>query len=80
VSGSKVKVIGQSSRSQEEHVANMVGSTSSEGFLVTFRVRRSRGEMHIGHGRLSVCLSVAAFPYTTARDPGVTLGMVGGAL
>ena len=26
--------------------------------VITFRVRRVRGEMHIGHGRLSVCLSV----------------------
>jgi len=42
-------------------------------FLVTFRVRRSRGEMYIGHGHLcvclSVCLSVCASPHshTTAR-------------
>jgi len=26
--------------------------------LITFRVRRSQGEMYIGHGRLCVCLSV----------------------
>ena len=31
--------------------------------LFTFRVRRSRGEMYIGHSRLSVCLSLAAFPH-----------------
>jgi len=31
--------------------------------LVTFRVRRSRGEMYIRHGRLCVCLSLAAFPH-----------------
>ena len=32
--------------------------------MFTFRVRRSRGEMCIGHARLcvSVCLSLAAFP------------------
>ena len=47
--------------------------------VITFRVRRSRGEMYIGHGRLSVCvcmcvcvcLSLTAFPrYCT--DPDVT--------
>ena len=26
--------------------------------LVTFRVRRSRGEMYIGHDRLCVCVSL----------------------
>ena len=33
--------------------------------FITFRVRRRRGEMYIGHGRLyvSVCLSLAAFPH-----------------
>jgi len=40
--------------------------------VIIFRVRRSRGEMYIGHGRLcvrvSVCLSLAAFPHShTAR-------------
>ena len=48
-------------------------------FLITFRVRRNRGEMYIGHGRLcvcvcvclSVCLSLTAFlQYCT--NPGVT--------
>ena len=34
--------------------------------IITFRVRRSRGEMYIGHGRLCACLSLAAF-HTTAR-------------
>ena len=43
---------------------------------LTFRVRHSRGEMYIGHGRLCVCLSLAAFPhYCTDQD--VTWGMVG---
>jgi len=33
-----------------------------------FRMRRSRGEMYIGHGRL-VCLSIATFPhYCTDLD------------
>ena len=41
--------------------------------FVTFRVKRSRGEMYIGHGRLCVCLSVAAFPHYCA-DPDVTWG------
>jgi len=38
--------------------------------MVTFRVRRSRGEMYIGRGRLCVCLSLAAFPH----GPGCNLG------
>jgi len=47
---------------------------------VTFRVRRSRGEMHIGYGcLLSVCLFLSAFPHY-CTDPDVTWGMVGGAL
>jgi len=32
----QVKVMGQSSRSQQENVANVFGATSSEGFLVHF--------------------------------------------
>jgi len=36
-SSSKVKVVGQSSRAQEESVAKVVGgATSSEGFLVQY--------------------------------------------
>jgi len=31
--------------------------------VITFRVRRSRGEMYIGHSRLCVCLSLDAFPH-----------------
>jgi len=27
-------------------------------YVITFRVRRGRGEMYIGHGRLCVCLSM----------------------
>ena len=27
-------------------------------YFITFRMRRSRGEMHICHGRLCVCMSV----------------------
>jgi len=37
--------------------------------VITSRVRRSRGEMYIGHGRLYVCLSLAAFQsHTTAHS------------
>jgi len=55
--------------------------TTHAGRLITFSVRRSRGEMYIVHGRLcvSVCVSVrlslAAFPvphYCT--DPNATWG------
>lgn len=35
---SKVKVMGKSSRSQEENVAKLVGTTSREGFLVSYMV------------------------------------------
>ena len=43
--------------------------------MVTFRVRRSRGEIYSGHGRLcvSVCLPVAPFPHY-CMDQGVTWG------
>jgi len=39
--------------------------------LITCRARRSRGGIYSGHGRLCVCMSLAAFPrcYT---DPDVT--------
>jgi len=50
---------------------------------ITFRVRRSRGEMYIGHGRLRVCLSVslslAAFSHY-CTDPDVAWGIVASAL
>jgi len=41
--------------------------------LIAFRVRHSRGEMHIDHGRQCVCLSFAAFPHY-CTDPDVTWG------
>ena len=54
--------------------------------FVTFRVRRGRGEMYGGHGRLCVCVDTqslyvthAAFPHY-CTDPDVTWEMVGGAL
>jgi len=46
--------------------------------LLHFRVRRSRGEMYSGYGRLCVYLSLAAFPLY-CMDPDVSWGMVGGA-
>jgi len=46
---------------------------------ITFRVSRRQREVHTGHVRLCVCLSLAAFPhYCTDLD--VTWGMVGDAL
>jgi len=42
-SSSKVKVIGQSSRRQEENVAKVLGATSSEGFLVFLSCRLGLG-------------------------------------
>jgi len=48
--------------------------------IVTFRVTHSRGEMHIGRGRLCLsvcqCLSHAAFPHYWT-DQNVSWGMVG---
>jgi len=43
---------------------------------ITFCARRSQGEMYIGHGRLCVCLSLAAFQHC-CTDTDVTFGMVG---
>ena len=40
-------------------------------YIITFRVRRSRGEIYIAHGRLCVCLSLAAFPHY-CTDPDVS--------
>ena len=47
--------------------------------VITFSVRRSRGEMCIGHGCLCVCLSLAAFPHY-CTDPDVSWGNGRGAL
>jgi len=38
-----------------------------------------RHEIYSGHGRLCVCLSLAAFSHY-CTDPDVTWGMIGGAL
>jgi len=40
--------------------------------VVTFRVRRSRGEMYVGHSRL--CLSVPRHIPTLLHGPGCKLG------
>jgi len=45
--------------------------------VVTFRVRRSRGEMYISHGRLRVRVSVPQDPHripTLLHGPGCNLG------
>jgi len=51
-------------------LSQMLSTLHAERFI-TFRVRRSRGEMYIGHGRLSVCVSVCPSPHshTTIRTP-----------
>jgi len=42
---------------------------TSASRIITFHVRHSRGKMYSGHGRLCVCLSLAAFPhYCTDPD------------
>jgi len=48
--------------------------------LVTFRVRRNRGEMYIGHGRLCVCLSLPRRIPTLLHGPECNLGNGRGAL
>jgi len=40
--------------------------------LITFRVRRSRGEMYIGHGRLWVCLCVCLSAQNIQRSSDLT--------
>ena len=54
-------------------------SLLTASFIITFRVRRSRGEMYIGHGRLcllrvSVCLSVPRRIPTLLHGPRCKLG------
>jgi len=54
----------------------IVGAIMYADHLITFCVGRSQCEMYSGHGRLCVCLSLAAFPhYCTDLD--VTWRMVG---
>jgi len=47
--------------------------------IITFRVRRSRGEMYIGYGRLCVCLSVPRHIPHYCTDPDITWGSGRGA-
>jgi len=42
--------------------------------VITFRVRRSRGEMYIGHGRLCICLSIPRRIPTLLHGPRCKLG------
>jgi len=50
--------------------------------IITFRLRRNRDEVYIGHARLCVCLSVCPSPpsHATARTRRNVGGMVGSAL
>jgi len=41
--------------------------------IITFRTRRSPGDMYSGYSRLCVCLSLAAFPHY-CTDLGVSWG------
>ena len=43
-------------------------------YFITFRVRHSRGEMYVSHGRLCVCLSVPHRIPTLLHGPGCDLG------
>jgi len=52
----------------EHHLTTLTGKT-----VITFRMRHSRGEMYTGHGRLSVCFSLTAFPHY-CMDLDVTWG------
>jgi len=47
-SNSKVKVIGKSSPLQEEQCSKVVGTTSSEGFLILKRVEAGRSAVDFG--------------------------------
>jgi len=51
-----------------------VSEIETQILFVTFRVRRNRGEMYIGHGRLCVCLSVPRCIPTLLHGPGCNLG------
>ena len=44
---------------------------------ITFRVRRSRDEMYIGHGRLCVCVFVPRRIPTLLQETGCNFGKVG---
>ena len=57
--------------SNDSAIRLSTGALSRSLRIVTFGVRHCRGEMYIGHGRLSVCLSLAAFPHY-CTDPDVT--------
>jgi len=55
-----VKVVGQTSRSQDENVAKVVAATSSEGFIVkdadvTFNFRACLKPLSEGHRSIGLC-------------------------
>jgi len=56
---------------------NVTSGTLEEQVAITFRLSRRRREMYTGHARLSVCLSVDAFPHycisTLLHGPGCKL-------
>jgi len=60
-------------RTQNRLVLGLALSLSRRETLGTFRVRRSQGEMYIGHGRPSVCPFLAAVPHY-CTEPDVTWG------
>jgi len=65
---SKVKVISQSSRTQEETVAKVVGATSSEGFLVVKLVSLDEGLVRVPVALvLFVVFSVVVHKRCTSR-------------
>jgi len=65
---SKVKVINQSSRTQEETVAKVVGATSSEGFLVVKLVSLDEGLVRVPVALvLVVVFSVVVHKRCTSR-------------
>ena len=48
-------------------------TTTTTNTWLRFRVKRSRGKMFIGHGRLCVCLSVSCRIPTLLHGPGCSL-------
>ena len=58
-------------------LAYLLTNGALEMHIITFHVRRNRGEMYSGHGRLCLCvcvgLSLTAFPHY-CTDPDVTWG------
>jgi len=51
--------MGKSAVNSRENVTEFYSTWRVANWLITFRVRRSRGEMYIGHARLSLSLSLS---------------------